>query len=570
MATASFRGTDPSHTQLTWNGVPLNSPLLGMADFSQIPLSIADGIDLYHGSASLLSGYPAIGGRIDLSGNPVWNKGFGLDLMSAAGSFHTFDEAAAATYSSKKLSIKSSLWYSASRNDFEFYNRDILNGGIQQRENAAWQRYGFMADTYLRLKGNNTLSLKLWTQQGSRSIPQLSTNESGSLNNLNRQTDNALHAIVSYDRFTNRSSLSLQSALSQQNTVYTLRNYISGSGYLNAVNSTGNGFSLYNFADYKIEFGKKWFLSTFIQFDFHHVTSDESVSLRYYDVKRTESSASVALLYKPFSSLSLGVSLRQQLSGSNWLKPMPAVQVEYRLLPTLVCKANVSRVLRSPSLNDLYFQPGGNPDLLPEESLMAEAGVQWSYKHKKFDVIADVTGFRSNIINWIMWRPTLRGYWTPENIASVQTCGIEAGLKAGIRSGKYAIQINTGYTLSQSVNKTHSDNTEDLSYGAQLPYIPLHSAMIYSTISRNGFYIGYQWNYYSERQTSTAESSSRLVSLYPYFMSDLSAGKQFDFDLWALHLRIGVMNLFNESYRSVLWQPMPGRNYMLTLRCILK
>jgi len=103
MATASFRGTDPSHTQLTWNGVPLNSPLLGMADFSQIPLSIADGIDLYHGSASLLSGYPAIGGRIDLSGNPVWNKGFGLDLMSAAGSFHTFDEAAAATYSSKKV-----------------------------------------------------------------------------------------------------------------------------------------------------------------------------------------------------------------------------------------------------------------------------------------------------------------------------------------------------------------------------------------------------------------------------------------------------------------------------------
>ncbi|NLA23963.1 MAG: Plug domain-containing protein [Bacteroidales bacterium] len=26
MATVSFRGTDPSHTKLTWNGLPLNSP----------------------------------------------------------------------------------------------------------------------------------------------------------------------------------------------------------------------------------------------------------------------------------------------------------------------------------------------------------------------------------------------------------------------------------------------------------------------------------------------------------------------------------------------------------------
>ncbi|HNY24566.1 MAG TPA: TonB-dependent receptor plug domain-containing protein, partial [Bacteroidales bacterium] len=37
LSTASFRGTAPSHTQVTWNGMKLNSPMLGMVDFSQIP-----------------------------------------------------------------------------------------------------------------------------------------------------------------------------------------------------------------------------------------------------------------------------------------------------------------------------------------------------------------------------------------------------------------------------------------------------------------------------------------------------------------------------------------------------
>jgi len=37
LSTASFRGASPSHTQVTWNGMKINSPMLGMVDFSTIP-----------------------------------------------------------------------------------------------------------------------------------------------------------------------------------------------------------------------------------------------------------------------------------------------------------------------------------------------------------------------------------------------------------------------------------------------------------------------------------------------------------------------------------------------------
>ncbi len=54
MATASFRGTAPSHTQVSWNGISISSPMLGMVDFSLIPVYIIDDLTLKHGAASLV------------------------------------------------------------------------------------------------------------------------------------------------------------------------------------------------------------------------------------------------------------------------------------------------------------------------------------------------------------------------------------------------------------------------------------------------------------------------------------------------------------------------------------
>ena len=42
LSTVSFRGTSSSHTQVLWNGIAINSPMLGMTDFSQIPSYLID------------------------------------------------------------------------------------------------------------------------------------------------------------------------------------------------------------------------------------------------------------------------------------------------------------------------------------------------------------------------------------------------------------------------------------------------------------------------------------------------------------------------------------------------
>ena len=50
LSTVAFRGTSPSHTQVTWNGMRINSPMLGMTDFSMIPSYFVDDASLLHGT----------------------------------------------------------------------------------------------------------------------------------------------------------------------------------------------------------------------------------------------------------------------------------------------------------------------------------------------------------------------------------------------------------------------------------------------------------------------------------------------------------------------------------------
>ena len=80
-----------------------------------------------------------------------------------------------------------------------------------------------------------------------------------------------------------------------------------------------------------------------------------------------------------------------------------------------------------------------------------------------------------------------------------------------------------------------------------------------------GFFITYQYNAYSERFTTSSNDVTRRDRLYPYFMNDVSAGKSFRIKQLTFSAEFKVYNLFNESYHSILYRPMPGRNYYLTL-----
>lgn len=81
---------------------------------------------------------------------------------------------------------------------------------------------------------------------------------------------------------------------------------------------------------------------------------------------------------------------------------------------------------RIPTLNDLYWpfdgMTSGNPELKSERSAGGEAGFSFTGRFLKTDVCCFITSTRDLII----WLPDEDGIWTPSNISSSLSRGIEA------------------------------------------------------------------------------------------------------------------------------------------------
>lgn len=80
----------------------------------------------------------------------------------------------------------------------------------------------------------------------------------------------------------------------------------------------------------------------------------------------------------------------------------------------VMLKASVSRNYRFPTLNDLYFLPGGNPNLRNEHGFSYDAGVSFEVgKENAYKLNGGVNWFDSYIDDWIIWLPTTKDSFRP-------------------------------------------------------------------------------------------------------------------------------------------------------------
>ena len=133
LSTVAFRGTSPSHTQVSWNGMKLNNPMLGMTDFSTIPSYFIDDASLLHGTSSVGETGGGLGGAVKLSTQPANADGFGAQYIQGIGSFKSFDEFLRLTYGNDHWQISTRAVYSSSPNDYKYLNHDKKEN-IQHKE----------------------------------------------------------------------------------------------------------------------------------------------------------------------------------------------------------------------------------------------------------------------------------------------------------------------------------------------------------------------------------------------------------------------------------------------------
>ncbi len=539
----SFRGTGANQTQVYWNGFNVNSPTLGQADLSIFPSTGLSSIQVHSGLTSLIDGSGGLGGSIHLENDLQFDKGLKGLISTQLASFHNYSGLANIQWSNEKLSNFTSLSYQSSLNDFTYKEPNSGTYSNHTNENAEFERTNLTQGLAYRLNEKNTLKAFLWWNDNKRYIPDLITNLAGVSDTL---FDSALRTSLAWKHFRDKSSHEIIVAYfddRQEFHSYSLYKYHFKNSHIayRNVNYLAN--------DVRIK--------TSIGYHLNKIQSGGFVG----DVSQERLDAMVNFNMPLGKKLELDMIVRFEVIAGKYTSGMPMASIMYKPFSNTVISASSGRSYRYPSLNDLYWSPGGNPDLQSEEGWSHELGLKWTRQERKTSkgnrLNLGINYFSSSIDNWILWSPE-DNYWSPENLYHVKNSGLEAFAESKITLGaNTSMSVNIKYSYTDSKN-TESDIEGDKSINKQLIYVPFHLAN--GKLKFEHKKIGFEYHYYFVSKRFIHRDHSAWM---PYYMiSGLSGfasiGENFS-------LNVSVNNLLDKNYQVMPHRPMQGRNYSVRI-----
>ncbi len=586
LSTVAFRGTGPGHTQVTWNGMRINNPMMGMTDFSTIPSYFVDAASLLHGAGSVTETGGGLGGLVRLGTIPDAAPGFNAQYIQGIGSFCTFDEFLRLTYADDHWVSSTRAVYSSSPNEFSYINHDKKENIYDDNHNiigqyhpkeknrsGSFKDFQLLQEVYYNTGHGDRIGLNAWYINSNRELP-VTTTDYGNQNAFdNRQREQTVRAVASWGHFRNTWRTSTKAGYMYTHMAYDYKRETAPGIWAHMTHSRSRINTAYVQADGEYNPTEKWYFTANASVHrqwVHSVdrtvtTTDGDKAGVGYDRSRTEVSASASAKWQPTPRFGLSAVLREDIYGGKYSPIIPALFVDGILCQryNIVARASISRNYRFPTLNDLYFLPGGNPDLKNESGFTYDAGLSGIIARAgTYSLDAGVTWFDSYIDNWIIWLPTTKGFFSPRNIKKVHSYGIEGKVNLGLKPAKdWYINVHGTYSWTPSINSGKAMSAADMSIGKQLPYVPRHSATLTGRLSWRTWSFMYQWCYYSKRYTMSSNEDAPGGSLPTYFISNASLGKTISLHPLDLQLKLNVNNLFDRDYQTVLSHPMPGINF---------
>lgn len=538
LASPSFRGTSAGHTAVFWNGLPINSISLGQSDLSILPIQAIDQAEVHFGSSGALFGNEAIGGSVHLGTKTQFGEGFKGRFSQTFGSFGLSNSATLASFSGKSFSTQTKLYRQFAQNDFPF--RDLSRPGTPEirAENAQTEQMGVVQDLAWNLSEKSQLKASLWWNRADRQIQPVM----GSVTQ-DTQQDQSLRAVLDYFRFGNSSVWNVKAGWVADQLTFN------GSENRTRQFLLATDWDIQKIENWTFRFGAR---GTFARGELSTYSATDQ-RLELYQSAKWEAN----------ERLSLSANFRQ-LGYQDQLEPfLPGLGMDFLIWEKdkhqLLLKASAGKGFKVPTLNDRFWSPGGNPDLLPEKSKNGEIGLHWTRKGN-FSWEQSLTYYRMQVDNWIIWLPQ-GAIWSPQNIREVRNQGLEYHGKAAWKTGQWNWEARASYTFSQAL-----DLTSDSQNPQQLPYTPEHQANGNLEAERNGFSVNLSTFYVGSRSIGTG--NARVLAGYQLWNAGLSFS-QLRWKKLQLPISFQVLNLLDRDYQVLYLRAMPGRSYQLNLTLIL-
>lgn len=545
IATSSMRGGNASHTAIVWNGLNIQNPMHGQYDLSLISAGLFNDVSLEYGGGSGLWGSGAIGGTIHLNNKAIFNKGYRQSLSFQVASFNTKRVFSSLHFSKSNFATNTKLYYQNSLNNYSFTDTTDIDNPNKKLNHADYTNKGLMQELYFKFKTNHHISVKLWYNNTQRNLPlfnsasvskQSQMDENLKLNADYLFTKNLIQSVVRVGYLSDVLNYS-DSAISLFSNSKTYTYIIENDTKIKFVN-------------HDINFGAN---ATFYRFQ----------NANYHTQKQLDKMALFALYQYSFwqDKIKYHVSVRKEFSTLFKIPFTGSSGILYHIAKPLNLRLNYTKSYRQPTLNDLYWNPGGNPNLKPEDSKEWEGGFVITKNWNSLSVLFDFAYFNRHTLNWIIWLPGSSNFWTPRNIAEVYSRGTESKTQVSykLNAWHFNIIVNTAYVLS---TQQKSINENDQSLNQQLIYTPRYSGngtfqVLYSnkiSCTINQTYTGYRF--------TTTDNTSWLN---PYDLLNVRLSYLHELKLFSIESFGAINNILNKDYQVVAMRPMMKRNFEIGL-----
>ena len=539
MSTLSMRGASAAQTSLKWEGLNINNALNGLSDISNVPITLFDKINILYTSDKNAE----IAGSVNIENErPTYHKkeeiSYAYYYESLKNHFGNFKLKIANNQS--HFDIKT--FYKQSQNHFTFYN-DIK----QQKDtltHANSTTKGILSNFYYLHNPYNETSVHVWWQVLDRNIPP------ATFENFSRKHEfiNNFRTILKHHYYKNKFSSKTILGVFKDHYQYKDSSISLSSDYSSLDLSLSENLQYHIAPQQSISLETNYRYSTFLKYQSQniqrfsfHLLYENNAFLKNLYFKLFIQKDFLNIYELPFTA---GCLIKQTFFNHHYLF------------------LSLNKSYRAPTLNELFYEPGGNEQLKPEIGNNIDAGIENHFKLNYQHFLKNkLSIFHRNVTNWIVWYGG--SILTPHNLQEVWSRGLEIDLNYKnsfnkIKNHYVSFNILYAYTLSTTQSSPISN---DYSIGKQIPYTPRYQFKTQCQFNIYNINLMYVYNYTGYRFVTTDESEW----LPPFQTHNLFCSYLFSLKKNTFNIHFSIQNIFNKNYQTVIGRTMPGTHFSFGL-----
>ncbi|HMG15638.1 MAG TPA: TonB-dependent receptor plug domain-containing protein [Saprospiraceae bacterium] len=531
-ATLTYQGTAPQHNQIVWNGIPINSSLLGLSDLSLMNIQSFQQIHFIPGTSSAYWGSGAIGSTLLIDN--LSSKGNSISFGTSYNSLHNQSYNLTANYREKRFSslLSGSL--------FNYLNRySVIDFTSPKQEKRLFKNPMKLNDiqwtSEYKLNESSQLKLHVWNINSDRGISPSLTE----VDHHPRQRDDVLRVVTEWERSKPELNLSLLGGFVNERIIYS-DDAILDTGLVKSLFFQTNAVKIIHKYTFTISLQSKYERAMNSSFSTEHNRSVNSLALNI-----TRNLALNTVIF---------VNTRTELINTNHLIQVASLSLLTEL-KKLYFKSYFSTSYNIPTFNDLYWVPGGNELLKPERGINAGLDIEYKKTLRKLKNSIGLNLFYHDIKDWIQWVPG-SPYWRPVNYKRVISFGGNVFWNFNINIKRNQLKFFNSLQLTSSTNQEISEGSGSNILHKQLAYVPEYSFQNSIMYGFKELKIAYYQHWVGKRFTASDESDY----LKPYFIANLQVEYLLEKNKLNYKPYIAVKNIFDASYESVAYRPREPRN----------